>query len=157
MTQNGYTDDYEVEEFLNSEEQIIDMLHDLSSSQAGIISKLDELSEADGVRNKEFKASLEKVLDEVRTKSETVSFSLAEEEKKNSKSAEGLKLSLGLIHLILIAGITLGIYSLTNLIDLNKQWEIKLREKMQEATQLDQVIDLFEKQKEEKSAAGQFN
>ena len=157
MRQDEYLDDEALDEYPESDEQIIDMLHDLSSSQSEIISKLDELGEVDCNRSTEFKASLEKVLDEVRTKNETVSFSLAEEEEKNSKSTEGLNLSLGLIYLTLIAGITLGIYSLTNLIDLNKQWEIKLREKMQEATQLDQVIDLFKKQKEGKSAAGQFN
>lgn len=157
MKQDEYSGEEEFDEYLEVEEQFVDMLHDLSASQAGIISKLEELSEVDSGRNAEFKASLAKVLDEVRANSEAVSFSLAEEEEKDSKSFQGLNLNLGLAFLVLITVITLAIYSLTNLINLNKQWETKLKEKMHEAIQLDKVIDLFEKQKEKKSATGQFN
>lgn len=138
----------------NTIEDISSMLHDLSKCQSGILTKIDELNEIDCNRTAEFKGAQKEVLNELNTFRDSLQSSLNNDEASKIVSPS-LNIAVTVSVLLIIVAMTIGTLSLYRLNTLNNEWEIKIQQKMHEADSLDQVIDLFEKQKEGLHAAGQ--
>lgn len=146
-----------LEEYPEDNGDIAAMLQDLSKCQADILIKFDESNEKNSTRIVEFNVAQKEVLNELKAFSESFKLSLSNEAPKLKKPLPSLNIPLIISSLLIILVMTFGIYSLNRLHELNNEWGMRLRDKIQEAAGLDQVINLFEQQKEAIHATGQSN
>ena len=143
-----------LEDYRSPNDEIFSMLQDLSTSQAEILIKFDERNEIDCDRAAELKGVQKEALNALNTFRDSLQSPFSND--KDPKTVlPSLNIAVTVSVLLIIVAMTIGTFSLYRLNTLNKEWEIKLQQKMHEASSLDQVIDLFEKQKEGLHATGQ--
>ncbi len=151
------SEDNGLDNYPESNESLVDMLQDLLKIQGDILTKLEEDSEADSDLGAEFKGAKKKIIDEIHNLEQSILESSRKEEPDLVEHQSSLNMPLAVSFILIISILLAGLYSLNSLQKLDRYWEMQIKEKMEDASNLDKVIDLLEKQKENIYGPRQFD
>lgn len=130
-----------------SNEDLSSMLQDLSGCQAEIKTALEECRETEAGKEKreqDFHLEIQQKLAAFSEQLSQINSSGVSPEKSGSF------LTLVFPCLILILALSAGIYSFVQLVHLNRQWHLKIEQKIDELSTLNQIIQSFkDRHKEE--------
>lgn len=133
-------------------EEIRSLFNEMNEGQAKIVTLLEELEIEENGDSNSSKDVIDKLSKSLALKIDSLKKDVEkplELDPPNSAKWPLQLLSLTVLFLLAVSGF---LFSLISIHHLNKEWELKVKENMRSAIELEQAVNFFDKQKEMKDA-----
>lgn len=133
-------------------EEIRSLFNEMNEGQAKIVTLLEELELEEGGESNSSKEIIEKIGQSLALKIDTLKPEADKVVEVNQRSSAKWPFQVLCLTVILMLAVSAFLFSLISIHHLNKAWELKVKENMRTALELEQAVKFFDRQKELKGA-----